>query len=318
MKVLARFWLLGVFLSHFSCTKKTPLNTASLGQQTDSSFVLFNPVYNIEDLIESTLYDTSITIGDVPYALEASGIEKSHVNNSYIWVHNDGSHPRQLFLIDANTGDSVFTFSLSGVLNIDWEDMTLFDNGASSFLYIADVGDNFRIRPDYSLFKLQEPKYNGASTPVSVFNVQEIKFTYPDGDSHNCEAIMVDPLTGDIIIATKKANNTEIYKLPVEDLDKGIPIKAVKMGKLPLGNVTAGDISDNGERIVLRNYSHILFWQRQNGESLSKTFARIPQTLPYDNNEIQGEAFCWVPTGYYTLSEGTPGNIPDLYFYPKK
>ena len=68
---------------------------------------------------------------------------------------------------------------------------------------------------------------------------------------------------------------------------------------------TAGDISQNGKGILIKNYESILFYDVLEGESIARALQHLPTRHRYVK-EKQGEAIAWdsTSTGFYTLSEG--------------
>lgn len=300
----------------FSCKKDTPSDTVLT--QTDPVSSLFEPKYDVDDLLVSSLYGNGISQGFVSHISEASGLEQSALNPGMIWAHNDGGNSNEIFLFNSSNGNQIESYTIDNSLNIDWEDIAINMDASNSKMYLADFGDNFKIRPSYNIYKLAEPKYDSVFHAGSdVVQADRLNYTYAEG-SQNAEALLLDPLTGDIIIATKSSNKSDIYKIGSSLLDSKVSIKIDRIGSLPLGSITGGDISDDGKSIVLRNYEDIFIWERKPGESISDVFAKVPQKLPYNGIELQGEAFCWAIDGYYTLSEAVGTIIPELYFYPKK
>ena len=81
----------------------------------------------------------------------------------------------------------------------------------------------------------------------------------------------------------------------------GTDVSITSQNQDPVG----GDISPNGQEILLKTYDYILYWKRESEENLSNTFKRSGIRLPY-TREMQGEAICWSVSGnsFYTLSEG--------------
>lgn len=273
--------------------------------------------FNTDSLQTSSQYDSAQVRGFVDSLAEASGLIKSHYNSDYIWSHNDGGNAAELFLIDATDASLKAKYSFSSTSNFDWEDIAVYYSNDFSYIYVGDVGDNFGFRNNYSLYAFEEPTFDTNVTNFEI-NPRKIDFVYPNG-SNNCEAIMVDPLTGDLLFATKAGSKTEIFIAKAFQLNSAVgEITLKKLGELPLKNVTAGDISQDGLRISLRTYNDIVFWTRNQGESLSEAFLKTPEKLPYNGLEPQGEAFCWMGSGYLTLSEKIAGQSPKLYFYSKK
>jgi hypothetical protein len=84
-------------------------------------------------------------------------------------------------------------------------------------------------------------------------------------------------------------------------------------GFRPFKWITAGDISRDGQQVLLKDYVKVYYWKRNDKESLWKTMERKPETLPYQQ-EKQGEAigFTLDGKGYYTTSEGV---YAPIYYY---
>lgn len=296
-----------------SCKKKEPDLTNPQPSQPE----LFVGNFNLDSLEFRTDFDTAENKGVVNFLPEASGIIGSHYNSNHMWSHNDGGHAAELFLFDASDASLKATFSLNSSSNLDWEDIAVYFSNGFSYIYIGDVGDNIGLRPNYSLYAFEEPRFDHSQASPSV-DCRKIDFVYPDGPN-NCETIMVDPLRGDLIFATKSGSKSEIFVAKASLLNSAVgQITLRKIGELALKNVTGGDISLDGKMIVLRTYNDLVCWERNPNESLSDAFSKTPKKLPYNGLEPQGESFCWVEGGYYTLSEKIGGQDPSLYFYAKK
>jgi hypothetical protein len=119
---------------------------------------------------------------------EISGLEK--FNDSILIAINDSGNSPELFFIDLN-GEIIKKTFVSNALNIDWEDLTIDDEGN---LYIADVGNNSHLRNDLCILKLNAQQ---AFTSDSI-SAEKIYFTYTNqldfsenyvAQNHDCEAV---------------------------------------------------------------------------------------------------------------------------------
>ena len=119
---------------------------------------------------------------------EISGLEK--FNDSILIAINDSGNSPELFFIDLK-GEIIKKTFVSNALNIDWEDLTIDDEGN---LYIADVGNNAHLRKDLGILKLNTQE---AFTSDSI-SAEKIYFTYTDqlsfsensvAQNHDCEAV---------------------------------------------------------------------------------------------------------------------------------
>ena len=90
--------------------------------------------------------------------------------------------------------------------------------------------------------------------------------------------------------------------------------------------VTAADISPDGKYILIKNHNNIvstycwvLYWVRQEGESVADAIQRQPQPIrAYNTTEWQGEAICWLDDDtFYTTSDSDDGNPPIFKFTRK-
>jgi hypothetical protein len=119
---------------------------------------------------------------------EISGLEK--FNDSILIAINDSGNSPFIFFIDLK-GEIIKKTFVSNALNIDWEDLTIDDEGN---LYIADVGNNDHLRKDLCILKL-----NAQQAFISdSIRAEKIYFTYTDqpdlsanyvSQSHDCEAV---------------------------------------------------------------------------------------------------------------------------------
>src|SRR4051812_23820203 len=141
---------------------------------------------------------------------EASGIADSYSNPGFLWVELDSGNPPVLHLLkhDGTHGDSVY---IKGAINRDWEDIALSGGPLDGikYLYVAEIGDNALAYSSYSIYRFAEP----SSSTDTVSNFDKIDFKYPDG-RHDAEAMVVDAVTKDIYIITKRDQFSKVFKLP--------------------------------------------------------------------------------------------------------
>jgi hypothetical protein len=84
-------------------------------------------------------------------------------------------------------------------------------------------------------------------------------------------------------------------------------------GVKPFRWITAGDISKDGEQVLIKSYINVYYWKRRRNTPVWTTLQKKPQLLPY-KQEKQGEAIGFTPDGkgYYTTSEGA---FAPIYYY---
>ncbi len=249
---------------------------------------------------------------------EVSGIVASRRYPGILWVHNDSGDKARIFAL-TSAGQTVGEVLLNSVKAEDWEDITLGPGVEKSadYIYIADIGDNRAVRDVKTIYRIEEPNVNLLKTrkTLTIDEFDKIRFRFPDG-SRDAETLMSDPKTGDLYIVSKRESRVGLYVLPFPQNTSRIT-EAKFLIRLPITQVTGGDISPSGKNILLKNYLQIFYWQRPDQKSVSESMQNFPSFLSY-NEEPQGEAICFSADedGYFTLSEKSGSQALFLYFYP--
>ncbi|WAS92835.1 hypothetical protein [Nannocystis punicea] len=249
-----------------------------------------------------------------PEIVEASGLAASRRNPGVLWTHNDS---------DAN-GPLVYAFAVDGARYLgrwrldgaevhDWEDMALGPGkDGSDALYIGDIGDNLRKRPDVVVYRVAEPTVDLAAAAAEhrLPGVERLVFTYPGGQAHNAETLLVDPVRGDMCIVTKGRGGASVF-CAAAPLSSGELKAAGELGAL--GLATGGAVSRDGTLVAVRTYLAARLWRRDPARPLAEAF-RGPDCDLSMALERQGEAFTFAAEGdgYYTISEGL---APTLHAY---
>lgn len=252
------------------------------------------------------VFDTVPTIKQmVPVINEISGIADSKLNPGALWGQEDSGTPTRMYLIhhDGNVTHSVF---IDGVTNRDWEEMALHDGN----IFIAETGDNNEAYNNYKFYKFDEP----TATTDTVQTVETINFTYPDG-SHDSEAFIIDRDNHHIYIITKRDNPSRIYKL---SYPFGSSNTASFIGTLPYSGVVGAAIAEDGKEVIIKTYTGLFYYTRDNNETMEQVFQKTYQSLPY-TIEPQGEAICFSATnnGFFTVSEKSFASTVNVCFYKR-
>lgn len=314
--------LLGFLVSlSISCGKKKGIDQKDNGNTYNwATHVPFKTNYSSFGMPITNKYEPlPDTKGHVELS-EASGIAYSTTNPGKIWAHNDSGHPNTLFLIDENTGEIVARYQISGTVNTDWEDMevSVGPTDGQSYIYISDTGDNDRKHSSYTIYRFAEPRYEashyGKIITITDTQVDRILFRYPDG-KHDTEALLVDPLTKDIFLATKSGVVSYLYAIPYPQKVNEI-YTIYKAGDFSFRETSAATASLDGQKVLIKNRQEIFYWERNGNESMVKMLSRTPEKAPYIG-EPQGEAICFGPDyNYFTLSEKANfSTFPILYKY---
>lgn len=252
--------------------------------------------------------------------LETSGLVASRQNPGILWGHNDSGSPGDLYAMATN-GNHVGVYRVLGFSVGDFEALSLGPGPEPGieYLFLGDIGDNLTNRESVIIYRMPEPAvYLGQTTELGYFNFVDVSIlvlNYPDG-SHDSEAMMVDPLTGDLFIATKLNSGTALYRASRADLDAGGSIQLEFVWWVSYSRVSGCDISPDGKQIVLRNGNDAQCWTRRPGRSVADAFLTFPTEVPIIGEPIEpnGETigFDAYGLGYFTVSEGV--SQPIFYF----
>ncbi len=241
---------------------------------------------------------------------EISGIDAGIVNPSLWWTHNDSGDSARVFAITA-AGATQAIYTLTGASAVDWEDIALGGGPVAGrpYLYLADIGDNARARSEIVVYRVAEPTVSASGT-FALAGVEALRLRYPDG-AHNAEALVVDQVTGEIVIfeKTSAGGTARVYRAPA-GLAAGslTTMTQVAILSLPTGStnlVTGADLSADGSQLAVRTYAAVLLWSRAAGAPIWAPLASSPCSGPLPA-EVQGEAIAFRPDGrgYVTVSEG--------------
>jgi len=235
---------------------------------------------------------------------------------------NDSGDEPIIYAVDIRKG-LLSKHKLAGAVNVDWEDLAIAmprakpnsSSTAPKLIYIADIGDNNAKRMTVTIYRIAEPDVFASST-IPASEIERFELTYPDGP-RDAEAMLVDPLTGELVIVTKRDAKARIYGC---DELMSSPVQLTFRGELPFTLITTGDVASHGRTIMLKNYHKAWEWTRDPKEPLWKALLREGNRIPY-GPELQGESICYDQgdQGYYTTSEReNGGDAAPLFYYPLK
>jgi hypothetical protein len=252
---------------------------------------------------------------------EASGLAASATTPAILWANNDSGDTTRIFAVGLR-GEAYGTFYLAGSSARDWEDIAVGPgpDPTRSYIFVADIGDNDARYETKRIYRVAEPMVDTSAGNVTAVlrDVETITYRYPDG-ARDAECVMVDPLTRDIYIISKREPNVKVYRAPwPQSTTETITLEHVATLD-SITWVTAGDISSDGREILVKNYASVHYWERGEEETIAEAFERKPILLPY-TPEPQGEAVTWLRdgSGYYTVSEEPGGFDASLWFYPRR
>ncbi len=276
---------------------------------------------------------------------EVSGIACSRVTPGYIWMESD-DYESYIIATDEKGQDLACKLKMSKTIGWDWEDMSGGVYEGKNYLFVGSFGDNEETRKDYRIVWFEEPAIDPVNKPEQTVTPNYIRYKYPDGKSHNNEALMYDNREQMIYIITKVYYNVcQVFKLPfrldystsdtltleyvcdlgvIDDIGYGEKDgKTLRFKGFHL--VTGADVSPDGNYILIKNhnnisapYSWVLLWERAEGESVAETLKnRTPQPIYCYEWEWQGEAICWLDDGTFYTTSDSDGE-PPIYKYTRK
>ena len=220
---------------------------------------------------------------------EASGLASSRRVPGRLWAHNDSGQP-VLFALDPR-GAVTGRLQLTGARVEDWEAIAVGRCAAGSCIYVADIGDNDAARKRITVYRVPEPADgNGSVAVTDVFHA-----TYPDG-AHDAEALLVGG-DGRLHVVTKgETGPIALYRFPSE-LRSGVTHQLERVGtpatKKPAasGRITDGSVSPNGEWVVLRTSSSVIFYRA--ADLLAGQWREISRVDLAPLEEPQGEGIAF-------------------------
>ena len=260
-------------------------------------------------------YAVPMPVGSLPPRglPELSGLVASRAHEGVLWALNDSGNPAELFALDTR-GALLATYAIAGATNVDWEDLALSVDAEGAQLVIADVGDNLardsngaRGRADIQLYRVAEPDPAAGDATLAA---ERIDLVYPDRP-WDCEAVFVDPRSGDVHLVTKSGAPAPIY-VARAPLAAGAPLMLEREGELDFALVTGADMSGDGARVVVRGYRLVRVWELGAGDALAEVFAR-PFLPAMSGSAAEAIAFERDGYGLYTVAEG---NAATLYYLP--
>ena len=257
---------------------------------------------------------------------EASGIAVSRLNEDVLWIINDGGHKPNVFAVGMD-GTNIGGFRLRNAQNVDWEDLSAFRFGNTSYLLIADVGDNQAQRKEYQLYIVPEPEISGGDSGISSVMDWEYRicFVYEDGPQ-DCESVAVDPQNRKILMLSKRRVPPVLYGLPlmpagnkklhiarriteIRNIAQPTPQDLLEDPKFRRfhSQPTSMDISSDGSAAAILTYKDAYLYRRLPHEAWPAVFERSPQLIVMPGLR-QLESLCFSPNAksIYITSEKLP------------
>ncbi|HEX4871172.1 MAG TPA: esterase-like activity of phytase family protein [Nevskiaceae bacterium] len=226
---------------------------------------------------------------------ELSGLAASPTQPGVFWALNDSGNAPLLVRLTLDPA-VIDALPLSPASHLDWEDLAAWQEpDGRGWLAVADVGDNFALRPHVLVHLLPEP----APGQTQASPARTLRLRYEDGP-RDCEAVAVDVSGRRLLLLDKRRTPIGLYEAPLDAAGGEAVLTARRIASLPVhwpeplplvsplsahqrGQITAADLSADGRTLVLLTYTHLLRYQRGEGEDWPAALARPPglyQRLP--------------------------------------
>lgn len=197
-----------------------------------------SPMYSAEQVHRVRILDERVD--------ESSGLACSREHPNLIYTLNDEDGP--LFAIDAQTGETVGTFSVAERKLRDPEALSM---GLDGELWIADIGDSRGKKKAFALYALPEPG-PGDHGPVPA---TKYRIKYPDGSRPDAEAFLVHPVTGDGFVITREPSG-RVFSFRHGSLDSERKNRLALVAPDLPPNITDACFTIDGRFALIRQKAH--------------------------------------------------------------
>lgn len=234
--------------------------------------------------------------------MELSGLTASIERPGRLWAHNDSGGDPILFCM-RRSGSSCGRVRLRDAGSVDWEDIAIRRVGNEGILYVADIGDNERIRDFVTIYRLAEPA--GGTRAV---NAERFDLSFPRR-AFDAEAIIVEPKTEDLYIVTKDfAGRPDVFvaRGPLGSRSTLEPVGSVGLAG-PVAVVTGASLAPTGDRIVLSTYASGYELALPEGEPFDEIWGQTPTAVSLGSHP-QGEAVSYLRSGDIVSGSEGPGS----------
>lgn len=270
----------------------------------------------------SGTYGAPTKLGDLkdPAIKESSGIVASRTNPGLYWTHNDSGDGPFIYAFDAR-GERRGVWRVTGAAARDWEDIAAGPGRLRNrhYLYIGDIGDNNGRRSEIVVYRVAEPAIAAADARVTkarprlTETAEAIRLRYPDG-AHDAEALLVHPVSGDLYIITKKAfakPGVYVVRAPLNPTRTTTMTKVAELNIPGIfgGIITGGDISPDGRRVALCDYTRGYELVLPAGAAFDTIWKQPLQRFALGNRK-QGEAVAYRLDGRALLATSEGAGSP--------
>jgi hypothetical protein len=254
---------------------------------------------------------------------EASALVASQRWPGVYWTLNDSKNEPMLFAADQQ-GKSRGRFRVSNAENVDWESLQLGPDGyGGAALYVGDTGNNKGNRRDMVIYRVSEPEPVAArSGTLTTTRAEAFRFVYPGGP-RNTEAMLVHPVTGEILLITKEPDgHSLVFRMPTPLNSKRVAtleqVGTVDVTGLaaPGDLVTDASVTPDARRVIVRTYTSALEYDVADGAPLANIWDQSPRIIPLDDgSKAEGVTYRADGGALITIGEGS---TPRLFETPRQ
>ncbi len=233
---------------------------------------------------------------DVKVIPEASGIVKSRKHAGIFWVHNDSGNPPLLFAIRGD-GRIVRAFRLE-VPNIDWEDITIDDQGR---LVLGDIGNNTGALPVRALYRFEEPELSASDDKPLKLSAATF-YGLPRANRFDAEGLVIDRGAAILVAKYRDGRAAELFSVALEPPSPlARPAQPRLIGSLPQFTEPATGASLSSDRALLAVCSSAVtrIYRRGPGEPQQW---QLHAEVRYEPQPIEG--ICWDGVNLVLVAEG--------------
>jgi hypothetical protein len=227
---------------------------------------------------------------------EASGIVKSRKHAGIFWVHNDSGNAPLLFAIRAD-GRIVGQFRIAAP-NIDWEDITIDDQG---HLYLGDIGNNKGVLPLRTIYRIDEPDPRADS--IAPLKPSAVTFyALPRSNRFDAESLVHDEGAAVLVAKYLDGRTAELFSVPLEPPSPlARPAQPRLVGKLPgfTEPATGAALSTDRSRLAVCSPTVTRVYRRDGSRSPPWT---LEAEVRYPAVPVEGIA--WDGLGLVLVAEG--------------
>jgi hypothetical protein len=250
--------------------------------------------------------------------IESSGIAIEGSNR--IWSHEDANNTNEIYCFDT-TGTLLRTLTITGVQNIDWEDMAV-DNEETWF--IGDAGNNNNNRTDLAIYRIPTPESisgNSIAAGIIRFTFEDQTAFPPPSSNRNFDIESMIWHDDSLYMFTKDRSNpftgiTKMYVLP----DNPGTYIARLVDSYFIGNttetgrITSADINHHTGELILLTNSKLVSFTNYPG---NRFFDGEVKEYVFTTTPGQNEGIAFVSNNKLYMTEEGSGNTAG-YLYEIK